>query len=111
MREGLLKENARKLSLHQQIIHDVYMGTQQLHYCSSVTNILKGTANGTYHSTVLTKIITRMGNGTNVTHSGDSPRAVISFVLQRELYSSAEDENVIFHRVVYFNRFSLVLNK
>lgn len=72
------------------------MGNRQLYYCRSMTNILKGTANGTYHSTVLTKIITRMGNRTNVTHSGDSPRAVNSFVLQHELYSNAEDENVIF---------------
>lgn len=72
------------------------MGIQQLYYCSSVTNTVRGTANGMYHSTVLTKIMARTGNGTNVTHSGDSPRAVISFVLQHELYSSAEDENVIF---------------
>lgn len=72
------------------------MGIQQLYYCSSLTNIVKGVANGTYHSPVLTKIITGMGNGTNVTHPGDNPCAVISFVLQHELYSSAEDEKAIF---------------
>lgn len=72
------------------------MGIQQLCYCSSVTNTMKGTANGTYHSTALTKIIVGMGNRTNVTHCGDSPRAVISFVLQYELHRCTEDENVVF---------------
>lgn len=85
------------------------MCIQELYYCGAVTNIVKGTANGRYHSTVLTKIITRMGNGTSVTHSGDSSRAVISFVLQCELYSSAEDENTNF--TMFCILISLLLNK
>lgn len=81
-------------ALHPEIIHNTYMASGNSIIALGLTNLVRGTANGTYHS-VLTKIITRMGNRTNVTHSGYSPRTVISFVLQSELYSSAEDENMI----------------
>lgn len=85
------------------------MGIQQLCYCSGVTNTVKGTANGTHHSTILTKIITGMGNGTHGTHSGDNSRAVISFVLHCEFYSRAEDEEVIF--TMLYILVTLLLNK